>query len=580
MNEPMSHSLFELLTKQSAGQIRPILASKATLVEVSHMLEDLVMSEALPAVVLSGFQDARNWRAEQERYRALGRVARQVVIFASGNLPVEADPQSIHVRLRTIDCLRNEWFVLVQTESFGGLLCGRPCSTQAGQDLEQQFDTFWTFEPDALTLALGLLRSVVACDRPDRLADLDQTLAIVPATKPDARLVTLFSTRLMDSMAQQHQQRQRLEQTVAQESRLRVLGQVLSGVAHELNNPLQSVLGFATLLMDDPYQSTTNRQDIQHIIDAAERARTIVRNLLQLARQSNDERMVVDLAELIQQTLVFVRADLEMARVMLDHELATDLPPVNVNPVRIQQMLINLISNAIQALENHPLPRVLRITASAATDSRVLLRIVDNGPGIPEEIRPHIFEPFFTTKPSGKGTGLGLSIVRSIVQEHQGAIQLAKEIGGGTAFEVLLPAAHSAPASRPQATMPNGQGRILLIDDDKQIKVLIQRILERAGYTVDATSSTLDGLELLEQQSYDALISDVLMPDMDGVEFYHEVLARHPDLCERLVFITGDASRLTTSMFLQSTGVPFLLKPFAASDLLNLLKKLAPNVIE
>ncbi|HEU4326667.1 MAG TPA: ATP-binding protein [Roseiflexaceae bacterium] len=574
----MPHSLFDLLTQQAGRQIKPILATKAMLTEVSHLLEDLVVSEGLPAVVLTGFQDARNWQIEQDRYQTLSEVARQVVIFAGGNLPVETTPQAIHVRLHSNNCLRHEWFVLLQTESFGGLLCGRVHQAKEEQPSDPHFDTFWTFEPSAIAQALELLRSLVAFERPDRLADLNCALASVPAAQPDTRLVTLFSTRLMDCMAQQHQQRQRLEQTVAQESRLRVLGQVLSGVAHELNNPLQSVLGFATLLMDDPYQSTANRQDIQHIIGAAERARTIVRNLLQLARQSNDERTAVDLADLIRKTLVFVRADLETARVMLDHELETDLPPVSVNPVRIQQMLINLISNAIQALEDQPMPRVLRITAVAATDSRVLLRIVDNGPGIPEEIRPHIFEPFFTTKPVGKGTGLGLSIVRSIVQEHQGAIYLSKEIGGGTAFEILLPTAHGAPAIRAKPTLPSGQGRILLIDDDTQIKLLIQRILERAGYTVDATSSTLDGLELLEQQSYDAIISDVLMPDMDGVEFYHEVLAHHPDLCERLVFITGDASRLTTSMFLQNTGVPFLLKPFAASDLLNLLKKLAPAV--
>ncbi len=578
MNEPMPHSLFALLTQQPGRRIKPILATKSMLIEVSHMLEDLVVSEALPAVVLTGFQDARNWRAEQGRYQTLGGIARRVVVFAGGNLPAEKTPQAIHVRLRSGDCLRQEWFVLVQTESFGGLLCGRARLDEAEQHPDLLFDTFWTFEPDAIALALGQLRSLVACKRPDRLADLDSALAIVPAIQPDARLVTLFSTRLIDSMAQQHQQRLRLEQTVAQESRLRVLGQVLSGVAHELNNPLQSVLGFATLLMDDPYQSTTNRQDIQHIIGAAERARTIVRNLLQLARQSSDERMLIDLADLIRQTLVFVRADLEMARVMLDHELAADLPPISVNPVRIQQMLINLIANAIQALEGQPLPRVLRITAAAATESRVLLRIGDNGPGIPEEIQPHIFEPFFTTKPVGKGTGLGLSIVWSIVQEHHGAIQLSKEAGGGTAFEILLPAAQGTPTGRAAPTLPNGQGRILLIDDDSQIKALIQRILERAGYTVDAVSSTLDGLELLDQRFYDAVVSDVLMPDMDGVEFYDEVLAQHPDLCERLIFITGDASRLATSMFLQRTGVPFLLKPFAASDLLNLLKKLAPAV--
>jgi signal transduction histidine kinase/ActR/RegA family two-component response regulator len=577
MNEAESGSLFELLTERLAGRITPIVSAKAALVEISHLLEDLLVSEQLPAVVFTGFQEARYWQTEAPRYRAIFRLARQVAIFAGGNLQTEEDPRAIHVRLHGPDPLREEWFLLVLTERFAALLAARDLRADAEHEDDRPFSTFWTFEPDVIDAALGLLRGVIARERPDRLACLDSALRQLRPPAPDARLVTLFTTRLMDCLVRQQQQRLRLERTIAHESRLRMLGQVLSGVAHELNNPLQSMLGFATLLLDDPYQSASAREDVQHIIDAAERARKVVRNLLQLARQSNDERMVIDLGDLLRQTLAFVRSDLDSARVTLQIDLAPKLPLVNVNPVRIQQLLINLISNATQALEEVDLPRTIRIEIAPAQSGWVYLTVSDNGPGIAPALRRRVFEPFFTTKPAGKGTGLGLSIVRAIVQEHQGQIQLDSQPGQGSRFQIRLPVvAGAAPAVRPPDPA-EGQGHILLIDDDVQITLLVRRILERAGYTVDACPSTLQSLDLLDGRHYDAIISDVLMPDMDGIEFYQELTVRHPAMCDRLIFITGDASRLATSLFLQTTGVPFLLKPFGSAELLLALSKLLPS---
>lgn len=538
---------------------------------------NLVLTERLPGIIFTGFQESSHWRAETARYRELAGIAHQICIFAGGELPVEADQRQIHVRLRGADPLRQEWFLLVLTDRFTALLCGRDLHAPALSESDRAFDTLWSFEPEIIRDTLTLLRDVVVRERPDRLADLDDAINRFPVTTPDMRLLTMVTTRLIADIVHQHQARLRLERALAYESRLRALGQVVSGVAHELNNPLQSVLGFVSLALEEPELPANARDDLRIAMEAAERARLIVQDLLQLARPASEAWSATNIGALLQQTLIFVRSDLEANRITLTMDIAPNLPPVIINPTRIQQLLINLLSNAVQVLADRALPRQIQIVARLSDKQQIQIAIRDNGSGIPIEMQERIFEPFFTTKPVGRGTGLGLSIARTIANEHRGVLSVESQPGAGTVFYLALPVENATPTAVNTAAHRRGRGHVLVIDDDMHGQKLVQRMLERAGYTVYATGSAIDGLDYLAQRAVDLVISDVLMPDMDGVAFYGRLADRHPELLQRLIFITGDASRPTTRVFLQGAGAPYVLKPFTGADLARAINMVFPE---
>jgi|GEM_PF-1739687 len=577
MHDQSPLSLFALLSAELGAQLAPLQATKATLVDVSHVLEELVLSQRLPAVIFTGFQESSHWREETVRYRELANVAHQICIFAGGELPAEDDQRQIHVRLRGPDPLRQEWFLLVLTQSFAAVLCGRDQQAPAPSESDRTFDTLWSFSPAIITQTLTLLHSVVARERPDRLPDLEDAIRRFPPPSPDADLITRFTTWLIDDLTRQHQARQHLERKLAYASRLSALGQVVSSVAHELNNPLQSILGFASLVIDEPRLDAPTRTDIQHIIDAAQRAQVIVHELLHLARPVTDGFVATNLSELLTHTLVFVRADLQRHGIALSITAPPNLPPIQANPARFQQLLINLLTNALQALARHPGPRQIHLEVALASPEEVELVITDTGPGIPLELQERIFEPFFTTKPVGEGTGLGLGIVRTIVSEHKGRISVRSVPGRGAAFHLRFPiTAPGSVASRTPALAP-GQGGVLVIDDDPQVIHLLERVLSRTGYYVQAERDPMAALERLLQDSYDVIILDLMMPQMSGMELYERLMQRSPALARRLLFITGDATRSASRAFLDGTGQPYLLKPFTAQQLLAAVRRLHPG---
>ncbi len=567
-------SLFALLTADLGDRLVPIQATKATLVDVSHALEDMVITERLPAMILTGFQESRHWREETERYRDLAGVAHQICIFAGGELPKEEDQRQIHVRLLDPDPLRQEWFLLVLTRQIGAILCGRDQQTPVQSEGDRRFATLWTFEPPIIARTLELLRTVVARERPDRLADLDEAIRRFPPPPPDARLVTLFTTRLIDDLTQQHQIRLQIERTLAYESRLRALGQVLSGVAHELNNPLQSILGFASLIMEDESLALETIADARHIVDAAERARQIVRSLLQLARPGSPGPTPTDLAVLVKHTLIFVQTDLDNYGIQVTLEVKPARVILQVDAVRLQQLLINLLTNAIHALTPQRAPRQIGITINGEDPAWVDLIVADNGPGIPAHLHERIFEPFFTTKPVSEGTGLGLSIVRTIVQEHEGLINLESSPGQGTIICVRFPVTVQANQAQLEAELSVGRGNILVIDDDPQVNALITRVLSNAGYSVHSETNPIAARDRLASHTYHTVICDLLMPGLSGIEIYEELTRVNPSLARRLIFVTGDATRSSTRAFLEGTGLSYLLKPFSSKQLLAVLSSL------
>ena len=351
-----------------------------------------------------------------------------------------------------------------------------------------------------------------------------------------------------------------------QNEKLADMGTLLAGVAHELNNPLAVVMGYSTLLHkalgDGPRARWTEK-----ISKAADRCVRIVRNFLALARQHPPERKAVRLNQVVEEAVELLAYPLRVDDVEVTLRLAPHLPVLWADPHQLHQVVINLITNAHQAMHGGPPPRRLTLTtAEDPAGARLTLEVTDTGPGIPPEIRGRIFEPFFTTKPQGQGTGLGLSLCQGIVEGHGGTIQVESEAGRGAAFTVGIPVL-TPPAAEPDgpaaAALPVKPGStILVVDDEPEVGRLLADLLAADGYEVDAASNGVVALEKLESRDYDLILSDLRMPGLDGPGLYQEIERRRPELLSRFVFLTGDTLSAESRKFLERLTVPSLDKPF------------------
>ncbi len=357
-----------------------------------------------------------------------------------------------------------------------------------------------------------------------------------------------------------------------QSEKLSAVGQFVAGVAHELNNPLTSVIGFSELLeatSTDPKQ----RDHLTHIVRNATRCHKIVHSLLGFSRQHEPERKLVKLHEIADAVLEIVAYDMRVNNVTLVREYAPDLPPLLGDTHQLQQVVLNIVSNARQAMENFRRDGAITLR-TGATDDRVWLRIIDNGPGISPENLKKIFDPFFTTKPQGKGTGLGLSLSYGIVQEHRGSIRAESQPGVGTEFILEFPIATAAdgkvPLFRPDSKPPlPGKIRplhILAIDDEESILRLVQEILSSEGHRVETATGGEAALPLILRNQYDVIVSDWKMPGLNGINLYQELLERKPEAARRMLFMTGDVIKENFQAFLKQHARTCLPKPFALRE--------------
>jgi signal transduction histidine kinase len=373
--------------------------------------------------------------------------------------------------------------------------------------------------------------------------------------------------------------RERTDQLL-QTEKLAAMGSLLAGVAHELNNPLAVVLGRADLLAQQlagsPLQSRA-----ELIAEAAERCARIVRNFLALARQRSPERQAVQLNQIIQEAVELVAYPLRVDDVEVRLELAPSLPVLWADPHQLHQVLVNLITNAHQAMRQAPPPRRLTLaTRAESAAGRVVLRVADTGPGIPAEVRPRIFEPFFTTKPPAQGTGLGLSICQGIIEGHGGSIRVESPLGEGAVFVIELPV--EAPpvaerAGRAAEALPSVRRRtILVVDDEPEIAAVLAEMLSTDGHEVETAGNGRIALARLRERTYDLILSDLRMPELDGAGLYRELERERPELLSRLIFLTGDELGGETTAFLQRTGAQALAKPVHADDVRRVVQRVLP----
>src|SRR5881396_2857297 len=360
-----------------------------------------------------------------------------------------------------------------------------------------------------------------------------------------------------------------LETQLVQSEKLAAVGQLVSGVAHELNNPLTSIAGLSEFLLEQKELGTKDRGHLRVIHEQADRAGRIVRNLLTFAHKGPAEQAPVDLNDVIQRTLILMSYDLKLKDVTIEKHLAP-LPAVLGDRRALQQVVLNLLNNAAQAVTTNPPGRPQVIHLSTWFDDRVRLRVADTGPGIPDDVLPQLFTPFFTTKEPGQGTGLGLSITYSIVEAHGGRITVERPSDGGAAFLVDLPAAPAAAAAAPRKTpepqaAPAVKRTILLVDDDPAVRRMVKALFGREGHSVEVARSGQHALDLARTRGYDLILADAQAPARDRL-FVEQLVETQPDLRDRVLVGLGDVPP-PAEKALARLGVRYVRKPFNLRDL-------------
>ena len=379
----------------------------------------------------------------------------------------------------------------------------------------------------------------------------------------------------------------KLRDQLVHSERLSAVGELVAGIAHEINNPLQTIIGCVEMLIEERRDSGQDR-DLELVRQEATRAGQIVRNLLSFVRRSAPDRAAVDLNQIARAAARMREHHLAQRNIALLLELHPGVMAVLVNREEIQQVVLNLVMNAEHAIGDRP--GTITIRTNAGENAHVL-QVTDDGPGIGPELRGRVFEPFFTTKDVGQGTGLGLSIALGIANAHGGGLSLIDRSAAdrreaasgfppssdqrlGACFQLTLPA-HAVvtpPArredddTRETRSSPAATRCVLVVEDEESIRTLLVRLLERRDYDVIAAGSCADARKLSDGVAFDLVLCDVRLRDGNGGDFLRHLLAAQPELERRAVFVTGDIGALAGEDN-EFGHIPVLVKPFTAIDL-------------
>src|SRR2546427_5526732 len=431
-------------------------------------------------------------------------------------------------------------------------------------------------EPVARLLNSGPTPTPEGASTPIEVRAGERTLLVtaIPAGEPGAA-VLLFEDQT---------EKRRLQDHLLKSEKMSAIGQLIAGVAHDLNNPLASVVGFSDLLGEAADVPPRLAEPLAVIRQEAERASAIVRNLLSFARRQEGERQLQSIRPILEYTHQLLKNQLLAARIELSLTFEPGLPEVEVHANQIKQVFVNIINNAAQAIASTRAREGrgrIEIATKCEPDG-LSVNVSDNGPGIPEAVAQRVFEPFFSTKSEGEGTGLGLSISLGIVKEHGGDISVdpgGAGSGRGATFTVELPTgvrAERSPLapgaeSEPAPAERHERLRVLVVDDEPHILHYMQATLESWGHEVVLAQDGSQALKRALMQPFDLIICDLRMPRLGGREMFHTLARMHPTVAERVLFATGDTVRGDTLQFLEELGRPFLQKPFKLDALRRVL---------
>lgn len=375
-----------------------------------------------------------------------------------------------------------------------------------------------------------------------------------------------------------------LQQQLIQSEKLSAIGELISGIAHELNNPLTGVMGYSQLLQLRKDLDDRAKDNLLKINNLALRCQKIVQNLLSFARKQKPERTLSDINDILEKTVELRSYELQVNNIEITRELDRKLPKTIADAHQLQQVFLNVLTNAEQAmLEAHGKGHLIIRTRTNAQNSRIIVEVIDDGPGIAENYLTRIFDPFFTTKEVGKGTGLGLSLSYGMIKEHGGNIYARSRLGEGATFVIELPIishlqdeAGITPELMPQALqfekLTRGK-RILVVDDEKYILDFFIEVFQALPMEVDTAGDGRIAMKKIQSGAYDLIITDFKMPQMSGRDLFNWIKENRPMLANRVVFVTGDTVSVDTRTFFEDNKNRFLAKPFKIEEVKEVIQQ-------
>lgn len=438
-------------------------------------------------------------------------------------------------------------------------------------------------DPKDRDLYIGALRKYGRIENMEilyRRTDGSHFWALVSARRIDyaGKDVVVYGAIDMTERHAIEEELNRQRDALFQSEKLSALGELLAGIAHELNNPLSVLVGQALLLKETAEDSQIVER-AEKIGNAADRCARIVKTFLAMARQQPIKRSNQDVNELIEAAIELTAYQIRSNDIALSTRFDRGLPRIWIDGDQITQVITNLILNATQAVADNEGERRLRLTSSfRKRTGEVIIKVIDNGPGVPENLASRIFEPFFTTKEVGIGTGIGLAFCHRVMEFHGGRIKIENGDQGGAAFVIRLP------VTTPQGTgvrLENGaradagQLKVLVIDDEPDVIEVVAEILAADGHAVTTAQTGAQALNFLGARTFDVVLSDLRMPELDGPNLYKVLEERHPAICRRIAFITGDTMSPRVSRFLTVSGRPYIEKPVAPDEVRSLVRNIA-----
>ncbi len=371
-------------------------------------------------------------------------------------------------------------------------------------------------------------------------------------------------------------ERKLMQERLFHAEKLSSIGTLVSGIAHELNNPLTAISGFVELLMGESTLSDLNKKDMEIIFNESQRCIKTVQGLLSFSRKHKVAKKLIEINEVVQKALEFVGFSLKSNGIALHVDLEKSGANIFGDSHQLQQVFLNILNNAVYAVRETTSEKCIWVKTEVTDGKWITVTFKNSGHPISDELVRKIFDPFFTTKGVGKGTGLGLSISHGIISDHGGTIKI-ENLSEGVIFHLEFPFSAEQVSSLTAKTRKGKwkpiQGKhILLVEDEKGIRDFLGRALEKDGHHTVAVSNGKKALEMIKTETFDLVISDLRMPEMDGISFYNQLKEIRPELSGRFILITG-AIEDEVYEFSERTGNPYIQKPFQRSELRKLLSE-------